>query len=139
MTEQQECYPCRGTGLQRDGIKTCNNCGGRGWKMEFVRESSSDNQSEPLFFNFLLATGIITGAVMGGYFGWSGAGIGGALAYGAGGAIILGICAALFSAFLRILIGIAIVIAIFIVICLLWGKGKKEETGSRNVSSSTQR
>jgi hypothetical protein len=108
--------------------------------MEYVHEpsSGSGSDSEPLFFNFLLVTGVVSGAIMGGYFGWCVGGIGGALAYGTGGAVIFGICAALFSALLRILISISIVIAIIIVINLLWGKGKTDEVGSKPPIPSRQ-
>lgn len=129
MTEQRECYQCRGRGSTDSG-RTCLNCGGRGWKNENVSESG-DSGPEPLFFKTILSTGIILGLTIGGYFGWSVGGIGGALTYGALGAVGLGICAGLFSTFLRILIKICIGIGIIVAINYLWGKGNPEMIGSK--------
>lgn len=131
MTEQRECSKCNGSGTDYfDRKTTCSACGGRGWRIVDVNDSS-DSGPEPLFFKSILSTGIVLGLIIGGYFGWSVGGIGGALTYGGIGAVVLGLCAGLFSTFLRLLIKICIGIGIIIAINLLWGKGNPEMIGSK--------
>lgn len=140
MAEQRECSKCNGSGTDYfDRKTTCSACGGRGWRIMDVSDSN-ESSPEPLFFKSITTIGIVIGAVMGGYFGWCVGGIGGALTYGGIAAVVFGFCAALFSAFLRILIKICIGVAILIAIVFLWGKGNPNSIDSKpKTAPSTQR
>ena len=67
MNEQRECYQCRGSVKSRmDSSKICYNCGGRGQKIESVRDDSGNPEPPPLFFKSLLTTGMLIGGVING-------------------------------------------------------------------------
>lgn len=103
MHEQRECTQCGGRGTSHGHV--CVNCGGRGWKIEHIRERSSNtsNTSDkplPIIVAVFVIIGTLLTACIAAYGGWKEAGIGGAIAYALGYGLFAFIYAAISGAFL---------------------------------------